>query len=267
MAMEITDNIGNVYENIYAVQKQQGTKKETISKPEAKKKVSSKTGMKETLSTQKNIGAAADSNDYFNSLAKLAPSVEFRMGNTFSTAKSGKTLTINPALLNKMQNDPEQEKETKELIKGVEFMTKMMDGIYKASGWKVVYRHGYIDENGKYRSVSLVRNEAGYKMSEKLRKERRENSEKLINKIKAKSAKRKEELQEALAEKRAGKGGEKTGKAEKLINEKIAASKDGMIYMDDAEFRNFIEVMKEDEAEDADTKNKPVIGMNLDMQV
>lgn len=150
-------------------------------------------------------------------------------------------------------------------------MTKMMDGIYKASGRKVVYRHGYIDENGKYRSVSLVRNEAGYKMSEKLRKERRENSEKLINKIKAKSAKRKEELQETLKEKRAEKGEEKAGRAEKLIYEKIVASKDGRIYIEDAEFREIIEAIKEDSAtEDTtkeNTKEQPAVGANLDMQV
>ena len=47
-----------------------------------------------------------------------------------------------------MQNDPKKEKDMKDLIKGVESATKLMDGIYKASGWSVVYRHSYIDENG-----------------------------------------------------------------------------------------------------------------------
>lgn len=42
---------------------------------------------------------------------KLVPSVEFKAGNSFSTAKSGKTLTVNPQLLEKMQNNPEKEKE------------------------------------------------------------------------------------------------------------------------------------------------------------
>lgn len=161
-------------------------------------------------------------------------------------------MTINPKLLEKMQRDPEFEKEMKELIKGVEMMTKFSESLNKATGWKTVYRHSYIDENGKYSHFALIRNEAGYKMSEKLRKERRENSEKLIEKIKAKSAKRKEELQEAL-------------------EEKIAASKDGRIYMDDAEFREIIEAIKEDSAiEDtnkANTKEQPTVGANLDMQV
>ncbi|WP_156337609.1 hypothetical protein [Roseburia faecis] len=48
-------------------------------------------------------------------LEKLAPSVEFGIGNTHSSAKSGKTLTINQKLLEKMQDDPNKEKEMKEI--------------------------------------------------------------------------------------------------------------------------------------------------------
>lgn len=43
--------------------------------------------------------------EYVNELAKLVPSVELKVGNTFASAKSGKTLTINPQLLEKMQSD------------------------------------------------------------------------------------------------------------------------------------------------------------------
>lgn len=257
MAMEITNNYSSVYESTYAAQKQQETKKEAASKAETKG----------TVVTQKNAGAAADSSEYFRQLAKLAPSVEFRIGNTFSTAKSGKTLTINPALLKKMQNDPEQKKETMELIKGVEFMTKFMDGIYKASGKTVVFRHSYIDENGKYRAYSCVKSDD--RMSKKLREERRKNFEKFMAKTKEKAAKRKEELQKSLEEKRAEKREEKTNRAEKLINEKIAASEDGMIYMDDTEFREILDAMKEDSVDvnKANTKEQPAVGVNLDLQV
>ncbi len=124
---------------------------------------------------------------YVKELAKLVPSVEFRVGNTFSSFKNRKTLAISPALVEKMRNDPEQERETKELLKGVEFMTKMVDGIYKGSGWKVVFRHSYIDENGKFSSISRVKNEFGYKLSIKLRAERRKNSERLIRRIRQKA--------------------------------------------------------------------------------
>ena len=90
---------------------------------------------------------------YLSKLEKLAPSVEFGIGNTHSSAKSGKTLTINQKLLEKMQDYPNKEKEMKELIRGVESATKLLDSMHRASGWTVVYRHGYIDENGKYCKV------------------------------------------------------------------------------------------------------------------
>lgn len=57
----------------------------------------------------------------------------------------------------------------------------------KATGWTTVFRHGYIDENGKYSHFAVVRNEAGYKMSAKLREERRIASENLARRIKEKT--------------------------------------------------------------------------------
>ncbi len=98
---------------ISAVQKQETAKKQAASGKETS----------ETASTQKNSivenGMAKSTEVYAKELAKLAPSVEFKVGNSYSTAKSGKTLTVNPQLLKKMQNNPEQAKETKELISGV----------------------------------------------------------------------------------------------------------------------------------------------------
>lgn len=195
MAMEIN---GNVFD--YAV------KKQSYSSYAAQSMMgntgASSTKMKETENTSGTTGSSKSksTSDYVNELAKLAPSVEFKVGYSFSTAKSGKTLTVNPKLLEKMQNDPEQEKEMKELIKGVESAIKMMDSINKASGWTVVYKHSYIDENGKYRSIALTRNDFMLNMSDKLREERKKNSEKLIEKTKEKAVEKKEELEEALKE-------------------------------------------------------------------
>lgn len=139
--------------------------------------------------------------DYARELAKLAPSVKFRVGTTFPSTKSGKTLTVHPKLLEKMQRDPKIEKDMKDMIKGVEFMTKMVDGIQKAGGQTVVYRHSYIDENGKYCAISYTRNEFGSKMSVKLRKERQVNSAKLLERQKERAAKKKERT-EAMIRKR-----------------------------------------------------------------
>lgn len=40
---------------------------------------------------------------YVRELAKLVPSVEFRVGNTFSSFKNSKTLAISPALVEKCE--------------------------------------------------------------------------------------------------------------------------------------------------------------------
>ena len=212
MAMEITNNYVSVYKSTYTAQKQQTSKQQVPNQQAA-----SKTETKEATTVKKNAGDATNNSDYFNNLTKLAPSVDCRIGTTYATVKNGKTLTINPKVLEKMQSDPEFEKEMKELIKGVEMMTKFSESLNKASGWTTVYRHGYIDENGKYTHFALVRNEAGYKMSDKLREERRKSSEKLMAKIKEKSAKRKEELQKSLEEKRTTKREAKTSKTKKSL--------------------------------------------------
>lgn len=136
---------------------------------------------------------------YAAELAKLAPSVSFRAGTSFAKERSGKTLTVNPGLLVKMLHDPQQEKDTMEMIKGVEFITRWMDSIYKASGKTLVYRHSYIDSDGRYYACSYVKNERSLKMSAAMRKERQKNSQKLILKTKEKAAAQKKSLQKKSA--------------------------------------------------------------------
>ncbi len=259
MAMEITNNYSS-----YVAQSMVGNG------------VAGSTKKKETENTS-GSGKTKSTAEYMKELEKLAPSVEFNVGSSYQTAKSGKTLTISPQLLEKMQNDPEQEKETKEMIKGVESMTKLMDGINKASGWTVVYRHSYIDENGKYRAIAYVRNDFMLNMSDKLREERRKNSEKLIEKAKEKAAEKKEDVEEMLEEKETAKTEEENGekaeeksaydKAEQLINEKVAASKDGMIYLNDTDFRTIIEAAQEDGAGKTTVKEQVQVGANLDLKI
>lgn len=251
MAMEITNNYSN-----YAA----GSMAGTGAVNSTQKKETEKTG--ETANSKSKSTAT-----YLSELAKLAPSVEFRVGNGHASAKTGQTLTINPMLLEKMQNDPEKEKEMKELIRGVETMTKLSDSINNASGWKTVFRHSYIDENGKYCHIALIRNEHGYKMSEKLREERRKNSEKLIEKSKEKAAKKKEELQEVLEEKRTDKGEKKIGKAEEIIKEKTDAAKDGMTYMDDSDFKTIIEAIRENKESKTDNQKQIQHGTVLDLRI
>lgn len=254
MAMEVMNSYGS-----YATQYMAGNSKASGTK---KKDTEQAT---ETANSSKSKSTA----DYMNELAKLVPSVECKIGNTFSSAKSGKTLTINPLLLEKMQNDPEKEKEMKELIKGVESAVNMLDSVMNASGWSVVFKHDYIDENGKYRQIALVRNDFMLNMSDKLREERRKNSEKLLEKTKERAAEKTEKLEEKLEEKKAEKAedGSAYNKAEQLINEKMSASKDGTIYLNDTDMKTIIEAVQEEDAGKTTVKDQPQVGANLDLKI
>ena len=257
MAMEITNNYSS-----YAAQGMAGN---------TKKKETEKT--QETAESSKSKNTA----EYANGLAKLVPSVDFKVGNVCSSAKSGKSLTVNPQLLEKMQNDPEKARDMEDMIKGVESMSKLAEGIAKATGWTIVYQHSYIDENGKYHCRMQTRNDGMLKLSDKLREERKKNSEKLLERAKEKAAEKKEKLEETLEERQAAEaeevtaekteGGSAYNKAEQLINEKMAASKDGTIYLSDADMKTIIEASQEEDAGKTTVKDQPQAGANLDLKI
>ena len=257
MAMEIINNYSS-----YAAQGMAGNTKK-----------------KETEKTQKTAESSKSKNtaEYANGLAKLVPSVDFKVGNVCSSAKSGKSLTINPQLLEKMQNDPEKARDMEDMIKGVGSMSKLAEGIAKATGWTIVYQHSYIDENGKYHCRMQTRNDGMLKLSDKLREERKKNSEKLLERAKEKAAEKKEKLEETLEEKQAAEaeevtaekteGGSAYNKAEQLINEKMAASKDGTIYLSDADMKTIIEASQEEDTGKTTVKDQPQVGANLDLKI
>ena len=257
MAMEIINNYSS-----YAAQGMAGNTKK-----------------KETEKTQKTAESSKSKNtaEYANGLAKLVPSVDFKVGNVCSSAKRGKSLTVNPQLLEKMQNDPEKARDMEDMIKGVESMSKLAEGIAKATGWTIVYQHSYIDENGKYHCRMQTRNDGMLKLSDKLREERKKNSEKLLERAKEKAAEKKEKLEETLEEKQAAEaeevtaekteGGSAYNKAEQLINEKMAASKDGTIYLSDADMKTIIEASQEEDAGKTTVKDQPQVGTNLDLKI
>jgi hypothetical protein len=277
MAMEITNNY-NAYENVYATQKQQTEKKQAASGKETS----------ETAAAQKNSEAGNDKAksvaSYVKKLEKLVPSVEFRVGNACLSAQSGKSLTVNPKLLEKMQNDPKTKKDMEDMIKGVESMSKLAESLAKASGWTIVYQHSYIDENGKYHCRMQGRNDGMLKLSDKLREERRRNSEKLIEKSKEKAAEKEKELEGnkiETEEKKADEEQEKSGitivkentlleKAEQMILEKLENSEKGEIYLDDDDMQKVIEVAREQEEKEAVKKqgnHANPVGANLDLQI
>ena len=281
MAMEITNNY-NAYENVYATQKQQTEKKQAASGKETS----------ETAAAQKNSEAGNDkaksAAGYAKELKKLVPSVEFRVGNACVSAQRGKSLTVNPKLLEKMQNDPKTKKDMEDMIKGVESMSKLAESLTKASGWTIVYQHSYIDENGKYHCRMQTRNDGMLKLSDKLREERRKNSEKMIEKTKEKAAEKQEELQETLEgnkteteDKKTDGEQEKSGiivvkentpleKAEQMLLEKLENSENGEIYLDDDDMQKVLEAAREQEEKEAVKKqgnHANPVGANLDLQI
>ncbi len=276
MAMEITNNY-NAYENTYAAQKQQETAKQ---KADSKQEVSEMAAARKNSNTESS--KANSTAEYMKGLEKLAPSVEFRIGNSYATDKTGKTLTINPKLLEKMQNDPAKEKEMKELIGGVEKMTKILESYHKAVGFTTVYHHSYIDANGKYSCIAVsVKKD---KLNEKLRKEAEENSKKQIEKTRENTRKKAEQLTEQLEEK--AEEAKKTedsqdqgsivvvksdtaqDKAEKLLSEKLENADYGKIYFNDDDMKIFMDAAKEEAQGQPDkVKNLVVAGNNFDMQI
>lgn len=239
MAVEMNGNFPD-----YAVRKQNYSNYAAQSMAESSTAGNAKKKETEKITETAGSSKAKKTTDYANGLAKLVPSVAFKVGNACSSAPSGKSLTVNPRLLEKMRNDPEKEKDMKDMIKGVESMTKLAESMAKASGWTIVYQHSYIDENGKYHCRMQSRNDGMIKLSDKLREERKKNSEKLLEKTK-----------------------EKAAKAERLLNEKLAASKDGTIYLNDTDTRTVIEAAKEDRAGKTNTKQQTGVGANLDLKV
>ena len=280
MAMEINGIYNNVYESTYTTQKQETEKKQVAVRNESSEKAAA----------QKNSTVGKDkvesTADYAKKLEKLVSSVKFRVGSACVSAKNGKSLPVSPQLLEKMQNDPEKEKDMRDMIKGVEVMSKLAESITKASGWTIVYQHSYIDENGKYHCRMQTRNDGMLKLSDKLREERRKNSEKLIEKSKEKATDKREELQEALEENKSETEDKKTvreqeksdiiivkenttlKKVEQMLLEKLNNSENGEIYLDDDDMQMILDTAKEEAQGQTDkVKNPVMIGNKFDIQI
>ena len=118
-------------------------------------------------------------------------------------------------------------------------------------------------------------------MSDKLREERRENSEKLLEKSKEKATEKREELQKALEENKSETEDKKTDgeqeksgiivvkentpleKAEQMLLEKLENSENGEIYLDDDDMQKIIEAVKE-QAEKEAVKSRAIMQIRLE---
>ena len=265
MAMEITNNYSR-----YGMQSVAGSGMTNSMQKKAADRASETTGNSKPQSTA----------EYMSELAKLVPSMECRVGNGFSSAKKGRTLTINPKLLEKMQNDPEAEKQYTELIKNIEMAEKTVGAYYNAMGGYVERTsHWYIDENGKYTHFGYVRRDD--KLNKKLREEAKKNAEKLVEKNREKVAEKRKRLEEAmkkrLEEKRKEASEEKASEKEEskeiimneseslqepastvdgikqvveLLEEKHEKSMDGSVFFDTRDMQKIMDAVKGEEQEE-----------------
>ncbi|KAI4445928.1 hypothetical protein C823_000445 [Eubacterium plexicaudatum ASF492] len=159
----------------------------------------------------------------------------------------------------------------------VEAAHKYVDSFFAATGSTVVCRHAYLDENGNYSNFTVsVRKDA---LNEKLRKEAQENAEERIEKSREKARENAEQLAEKLEEKaeESEKSEEKKvvkedgtttpNKAEQLLEEKMTASKDGTIYLNDTDMKTIIEAAQEEDAGKTTVKEQAQVGANLDLKI
>ncbi|MCM1184508.1 MAG: hypothetical protein NC337_14145 [Roseburia sp.] len=55
--------------------------------------------------------------------------------------------------------------------------------------------------------------------------------------------------------------------AEQLVNDKLAASKDGIVYMNDMEFRQLVAAVRAEQAEKTDAKGQASVGVSVDLKL
>ena len=253
MAITGVSNYNSVYESTYASSRREVAKKE------------------ETKETAKSSG----NEEYLKKLQKQVPYIKLQTGYGLNTSNDSKVnvISVNPKLLEKMQNDPQAAKEYTQRLKDVESATKWVDNFEKSMGYTAICRHGYIDENGNFSNFAVVVRKD--ELNEKFRKEAQENAEERIEKSRENARESAEQLVEKMAEK-AEKNEKKVlkedetatpDKAGQLLEEKIADFKDGTIYLDDTDMRTIIKAAQEDDAGKTTVKNQAQIGANLDLKI
>ena len=249
MAISSVNTYNAVAENTYATQKNQVSEKE---------KTKSTTTAKESK---------INTDEYVRKLQKQVKDLSLEVGTGLNTKKDNMVgaVTINPKLLEKMQNDPKAEREYTQMLQGIQRAESIVGSYYNSIG-NVVERtsHWYMDENGNLVSFGHVRIEN--KLDKELRKQADENAKKLIEKTCEKAKEKAEELQERLdsiKEAKADKSAE--SKAEKILSEKFSNAVDGEIYLNETDMKPILQTIRAEEQEK--TKTKTGVGMNLELNI
>lgn len=279
MAVSEISNYGNGYDNIYAVQNRKVMEK-GISRNE-----------RTDSTNEAPRGTDSRTERYRKELQKKIPYVELETGWGLSMKRDRRSaITVNPKLLEKMQNDPEAEKKYTQTLKDIERAEKTVDAYYNMLGG-VVERtsHWYVDENGKYCHFAYTRRDD--KLNKKLREEAKKNAETLVEKTREKARKKKAELQEQLAE-REGEAKkeeerEENGQqnssvnmqerdagvmeaVEKLLTKKLEHAENGEIYLNETDMEPVMDAIHKAEAastESSQRAEEPAAGRLVDLKL
>lgn len=243
MAISSVGNYEDVYQNIYVSQNKKTEKKE-----EDKKEIKPESN-----------------EDYVKKLQGKVSYVNLEIGYGLNMRKDKKmgTITMNPGLLEKMKNDPEAEKKYTQLLKDIERAEKTVNSYYNSIGGCVERTsHWYIDENGKYYHFGYVRRDD--KLNKKLRLERKENTEKWIEKSRQKAREKAKEQEEKTEKaKEEHKEDVVKDKVEDLVNGKLSDGEHGEAYFDESDMRDVMDAIKKEDGMPANHQ----VGTNMDMKV
>lgn len=241
MSMEINVNLNSNY----AIQNMDVNSTANASKKRIGGASANVADRTEKVETSKEGGTS----DYLSKLQKQVKDMKLKAGYSFAQPKGNIThcITVNPKLLEKMQNSPQMAKEYTQRLKDIQSASNYVTCYYKAKGDIVYYNdQWYIDENGNcsHFAQTIIKD----RTNERMRKEAQKNAEKQIEKTRENIRKKAKEL------------------AEKL-EEKLSASKDGVIYLYDTDIKTIMEAAKEAAGDSASYREQIKVGANFDLRI
>lgn len=185
-------------------------------------------------------GNKIGADNYIQKLQKQLKNLSLKVGTELNMKKDNiaGAVTINPKLLEKMQNNPNAEKKYTQMLQGIQRAESIVGSYYNSIG-NVVERtsHWYMDENGNLVSFGHVRIEN--KLDKELRKQADENTKKFIEKTREKAR----------------------NKAEKILSEKFLDTSSGEIYLNEMDMKPILQAIRVEFADKLVEKNQERTGV------
>lgn len=186
----------------------------------------------EKRAEKKKAAKKAEKKEQLERLRQLAPSLEVSEGKELSMNRDRKmgTVALNPALLQKIESDPELAKKVNETLKGIEVAERLARNYFNALGG-VTERtsHWYLDENGEIKHFAHTRREDG--KNKLLREEQQKAAKEHTEKLREKMHKKSEEL------------------TKQLLERKEKESKDGNMIVDTEDVKPILETIRNEQRE------------------